>query len=38
MEEIVNGESGVERDYYLDEALRLTRDYCEALQTQSLAL
>lgn len=38
MEEIVNGESGVERDYYLDEVLRLTRDYCEALQTQSLAL
>ncbi|MBP3557314.1 MAG: carboxy terminal-processing peptidase [Thermoguttaceae bacterium] len=38
MEEIVNGESGVERDYYLDEALRLTRDYCEALQTQQLAL
>ena len=38
MEEIVNGDSGVERDYYLDEVLRLTRDYCEALQTQSLAL
>ena len=38
MEEIVNGESGVERDYYLDEVLRLTRDYCEALQTQQLAL
>lgn len=38
MEEIVNGESGVKRDYYLDEVLRLTRDYCEALQTQSLAL
>ena len=38
MEEIVNGDAGVERDYYLDEVLRLTRDYCEALQTQSLAL
>lgn len=38
MEEIVNGESGVKRDYYLDEVLRLTKDYYEALQTQRLAL
>ncbi|MBR4833747.1 MAG: carboxy terminal-processing peptidase [Thermoguttaceae bacterium] len=38
MEEIVNGESGVKRDYYLDEVLRLTKDYYEALQTQALAL
>ncbi len=38
MEEIVNGESGVKRDYYLDEVLRMTKDYYEALQTQRLAL
>jgi len=34
MEEIVNGESGVKRDYYLDEILNITKDYCEAIQFQ----
>ena len=35
MEEIVNGDSGVERDYYLDEVLYLTRDYADALKALS---
>lgn len=34
MEEIVNGDSGVKRDYYLDEAIRLTTDYCDAIRAQ----
>ncbi len=34
MEEIVNGDSGVKRDYYLDEILNITKDYCEAIQFQ----
>jgi len=34
MEEIVNGDSGVKRDYYLDEVLNITKDYCEAIQFQ----
>ncbi|MDO5309917.1 MAG: carboxy terminal-processing peptidase [Planctomycetia bacterium] len=35
MEEIVNGDSGVKRDYYLDETLFLTRDYADALRLQT---
>ncbi len=34
MEEIVNGDAGVKRDYYLDEAIRLTTDYCDAIRAQ----
>ena len=33
LEDIVNGDSGVVRDYYLDEVLFLSRDYYEAIQT-----
>ena len=33
LEDIVNGDSGVVRDYYLDEVLFMSRDYYEAIQT-----
>lgn len=35
LEEIVNGDSGVVRDFYLDEILYLTKDYYDALQTRT---
>ncbi|MCF0234845.1 MAG: carboxy terminal-processing peptidase, partial [Thermoguttaceae bacterium] len=34
LEEIVNGDSGVKRDFYLDEVIRLTTDYCDAIRAQ----
>ncbi len=33
LEDIVNGDSGVVRDYYLDEVLFLSKDYYDAIQT-----
>lgn len=35
MEESVLGGKGVKRDYYLDECLEITKDYCEALMAKS---
>ena len=35
MEESVLGGEGVKRDYYLDECLEITKDYCEALMAKS---
>lgn len=35
LEEIVNGDSGVTRDFYLDEILYLTRDYYDGIHTQT---
>ena len=36
MEESVLGGDGVKRDYYLDECLEITKDYCEALMAKSV--
>ena len=36
MEESVLGGNGVKRDYYLDEYLEITKDYCEALMAKSV--
>ena len=33
MEEIVNGDAGVKRDYYLDEVIYLSKDYVDAIKT-----
>ena len=35
MEEIVNGDVGVKRDYYLDETLFITKDYVDALKSSA---
>lgn len=35
MEESVLGGEGVKRDYYLDECLEITKDYCEAIMAKS---
>lgn len=34
MEEIVNGDAGVKRDYYLDEVVSIAKDYVDALAAQ----
>ena len=35
LEEMVNGDSGVKRDYYLDETLRITTDYFDQINLQN---
>lgn len=34
LQDVVNGEGGVVRDYYLDEVLYLTKDYYDTIQSQ----
>ena len=34
LQDVVNGEGGVVRDYYLDEVLYLTKDYYDTIQRQ----